>query len=104
MYPNLKAEMARLGLSYADFAAAAGQSVSWVDNRLSETGRAEHLINELIKGAKETGSTAAPKQYTQFSLWRGCYLCSWAPNPQLKEMVACRKVRKKAVEDAASNC
>lgn len=46
MYPNLKAEMARLGLSYADFAAAAGQSVSWVDNRLN--GKAAMPANALM--------------------------------------------------------
>ncbi|MDD3396075.1 MAG: hypothetical protein PHQ45_02475 [Acidaminococcaceae bacterium] len=31
------------------------------DQAASETRRAEQLINELIKGAKETGSAAAPK-------------------------------------------
>lgn len=34
MYPNLKAEMARFGVSYNDIAKLLGRSQQWVDSRM----------------------------------------------------------------------
>lgn len=46
MFPNLKAEMARYGLSCAQIAASIGRSISGMDNRLR--GKATLSISEAI--------------------------------------------------------
>ena len=46
MFPNLKAEMARYGFSYAQVAAAVGRNTAWLDSRLR--GRATLSISEAI--------------------------------------------------------
>jgi len=38
MFPNLKAEMARYGLSYAQVAAAVGRNPAWLDAKLRGKG------------------------------------------------------------------
>lgn len=44
MFPNLKAEMARYGLTYAKVAEAIGRTPNWVDSRLR--GKASINIEE----------------------------------------------------------
>ena len=46
MFPNLKAEMARYGLSCAQIAASIGRSISGMDNRLR--GKATLSISEAM--------------------------------------------------------